>query len=213
MINKLYKILFPYDHDELNFYYQKEINYIYDTDIIISKIPDLKWYIRETIKGKAYKLTVCSIYKGIHLPIIDADSEQKMISASLWLKENKVAHSIMTSSIGSYWIIVDRPNKKFRKIVGWIESVPGQDEDFIRFTKRHGMCHIRAKMKNNYFIPNIIQRSGSELIDEFCDKLIDHFSSDLIKWLHRYELYKSGNIDISCPNEINIDFTIDDVLK
>jgi len=136
-------------------------------------MPNYKWYLQQRNLGRIRRSSIGGVYHQQLLPIIDADNEKDMLNTSLWLNENKVKHAILGSSqrsnfpppappnIGSqnfgdeyshggFWIIVDKPGK-WRDIEKWL-NIPGQDKNYLSFSKRRKICYLRAEMKVEHFI-------------------------------------------------------------
>jgi hypothetical protein len=224
----------PYPEEGLDLYYQQEIHHRYNDETIITRMPSYKWYLQQRNVGSIYRSSIAGVYHKQLLPIIDADNEKDMLNASLWLNENKVKHAILGSSQrssfppppppnegnnevwgdqysnGGFWIIIDRPGK-WKDVRKWI-NIPGQDKNYLRFSEHKNMCYLRAEMKVEYFVPVIIQESRSELVDNFANEVVKHFSSKAVHWLWRLESYKQDRVDLTNPNELDIGLTLDEVL-
>jgi len=199
-----------YPPEGLDFYYQRTIEYSYHSEEVVTRVPSLKWYLRKRYEGYGYKLTIGSVYHEYLIPVIDADTESCMVSASLWLDENNIKHTIMSSSLSGFWILVDKAGRW--KDVECMMHVPGQDGHFAAFSCARKMCYIRGVMKEDYHVPVLVKESGSELIDGFANELIKHFSSDAVRWLHRLESYKRGDMDFANPNEVDLSINLEKVL-
>lgn len=183
-----------------------EITYPYRTTV--------RSHLRNISKGKNRFLYIESYYRGLHIPFIDLDDEESMIKASFWLKENKTNYSIVSSSEGKYWIFVDTKCKSFDESLRWMKCVPGADKEFLSCTDHINKTLIRADMKEIYYIPTIIEESGSELLDEFINKIIQHLSSKEVKWIHRLDTYHAeGSIDFGSFEPEELDFTFADIIS
>lgn len=195
----------------LHLYYQRSISREYCNEIRLNRLESLKWYLRKIIDNYNFGLVIGSVYQHQMFPVIDADSESAMVSASMWLQENKADHAIMASSESGFWIIINKPGRRWKDIVHWVQAVPGQDLLYAQFCCNRHMCFIRALMKEEYFIPVLTQESKSDLLNEFCFEIIKHFSSPAIRWTHRRNSYINGTVDLSSPDDVDIGFNLDEV--
>ena len=210
MINTLVNWWHGYPEEGLDFYYQRTKPVRYSCTVeVIAKLKSLKWHLQQRANNVEHHLVIGGVYKKKMLPIIDADTERDMLNASLWLGENKVDHTILASSSKGFWIIIDRPGR-WRDIRNWI-NIPGQDGNYRSFSMNLKMCYLRAEMKEEYFVPTIIEESGSELVDGFAREVVGHFSSKMVRWLWRMESYRNDKVNLTNPDEFEVGLTLDEV--
>lgn len=149
-----------------------------------------------------------SIYNGYYIPVIDADNHESMIKACFWLDENKADYVVIESSTSHYWILINKCSLHWHGMRQWIKA-PDQDEDYKSSSNDHWCCFLRACMQSEYFIPVITHKSKSQLLNDFAEKIVNHFGSDIVRWVWRYQTFESINLATSQPEDLAI--TLDDI--
>lgn len=169
-----------------------------------------KFYSRYTDRDRTPYLSVKIKYKWKYYPVVDVDTENDMVRAIMWLKENNEKYTLIASNPGSYWIIINKPYYFKNKAVEFMSIVPGNDDDYINFSKNRGI-YLRAQMKlepePSWFIPKIIDTTDTLADLQPCTihiagEIIKLFESPITEWYYRQYLYKSNKIDIYADIEI-----------
>jgi len=176
---------------------QKRWQRSYSEGTKFSKLSNVDEYIQRYVKKDTDKPYLCisSSLHGKIIPVVDLDSKEDMKLAKTWLDDEDIKYIIMESNNGSYWAFLDQITDNNGEAITASRSVPGIDEQHEKWLKSEKMLVVRGFHKEDYFVPTIkYENTDNPIIISFCNKLIDHYKSDKIIWLYRYDVYKKGGI-------------------
>lgn len=138
---------------------------------MIKQLNDRNGYIRSKIRfGKC-------------IMMMDVDHKDFKDETSAALEKDGIAHTVIESSEGKYWIIADtfRPNRWI--MAEEISYYTGVDPDYIRYSRKRGFC-LRA-FPTNGFVPEIIDQvgKGSKDYSAFIWNWKQYWEKPHIKWM------------------------------
>ncbi|MFB3042705.1 MAG: hypothetical protein ACE1ZC_00305 [Nitrososphaerales archaeon] len=166
------------------------------------KVINIRDYINRYIfkpVDDPYLSISCSLH-GYVIPMMDVDSEEDMAIAALWLKENDIEFNIIKSGHDSYWLFLDAVTKSNARAIKTVYATPGVDLDYNEFIRKSRIIAVRGFYRDPYYEPEIVSvGTDNTIVCSFCDKLIEHYQSNELKWLYRYRVFGEGDIDIADP--------------
>lgn len=186
-------------NDELVCLADTEKNSGYGTKHTFIRCGNLDKYIKRFVlpRHKHY-FAISASLRSKFIPMVDADSEDNMVRATLWLDENNIKYAVMSSSPGHYWIFLDKPFKKAKKAGTLSSYVPGNDQDFVGMIEKNNHIYIRGRTKG--YKPKLENcNTDSDLIKTFVTKLEAHYRDPRLDWVDRYYAAHDKGIDISDP--------------
>ena len=166
------------------------------------KVSDVRQYINEYVFApieKTFLSISCSLH-GYIIPMMDIDDEKDLVIATMWLEENGIRYNIIKSGLDSYWLFLDCITKNNARVIKMVYLAPGVDPDYRGFLRRGKVVAVRGFYRDPYYDPELTSvGTDNEIVCDFCNQVIEHYKSDMLKWLYRYEAYMDGKIDIADP--------------
>jgi hypothetical protein len=149
------------------------------------------------------------VHKGYIIPMIDCDSMEDYITASIWLQENEIDWVTVESNEHRFWLFLDALTDEAKKVWTLITLCPGCDEKYAKsaqgaLSSNNLYPTVRAIRRNTDSMPRIHEmRTGNPIILEFVNNLLDHHNSPELTWFYRQLRFKTGKVELSDPNTGN----------